>query len=462
MAKQTINIGTGPNTKTGDPLRTAFTKINQNFTELYSADAADVQIPSQTNNGGKYLTTDGETLSWDTVIGGSDPITLTNTGVLNSDYSGAPFTFVRNNYGTEVDNIDTDVALARGTQQGLYNPIVDESYNNGVTANLEWNNEGWGDLSNVTTRDYTDWRSAVNNAPLQSVNVELVVHDTVNDKYYTLKFTNWQSNAQGGGFSYIRRLINTEQPVRFRKDDYGEQVDYIDTDVAITRGENQGPYNPLVEEGWDEEVSPANTLWNAEGWDDLSNVEDRLYTTFWSVGNAGLGNWIPNRELVMKDTVNNNYYKIKFSKFTGNNNGGGITYTREQIDITNPNTGITFADGTTLKTGKVNNIPQHSVENYINYYIKREDAGKHIYMKDNNNIYIPGNTQVSFEIGTTIVIVSGDNDVYIWRDDGDTIVYGAGLNNNNQNYYIPPRSIATLLKIDTDEWMLSGAGLAVD
>lgn len=35
MAKQTINLGSGPNTKTGDPLRTAFNKINQNFTELY-------------------------------------------------------------------------------------------------------------------------------------------------------------------------------------------------------------------------------------------------------------------------------------------------------------------------------------------------------------------------------------------------------------------------------------------
>ena len=35
MAKQTINIGTSANDGTGDPLRTAFTKINQNFTELY-------------------------------------------------------------------------------------------------------------------------------------------------------------------------------------------------------------------------------------------------------------------------------------------------------------------------------------------------------------------------------------------------------------------------------------------
>jgi len=38
MAKQTINIGTAANDGTGDPLRTAFTKINANFTELYGGD----------------------------------------------------------------------------------------------------------------------------------------------------------------------------------------------------------------------------------------------------------------------------------------------------------------------------------------------------------------------------------------------------------------------------------------
>jgi len=42
MAKQTINIGTAPNDGTGDPLRTAFDKVNDNFTELYSDDAGDV------------------------------------------------------------------------------------------------------------------------------------------------------------------------------------------------------------------------------------------------------------------------------------------------------------------------------------------------------------------------------------------------------------------------------------
>lgn len=36
MAKQTINIGTTANDGTGDALRTAFDKVNDNFDELYS------------------------------------------------------------------------------------------------------------------------------------------------------------------------------------------------------------------------------------------------------------------------------------------------------------------------------------------------------------------------------------------------------------------------------------------
>jgi hypothetical protein len=36
MTKQTINIGTTGNDGSGDPLRTAFTKTNENFTEVYA------------------------------------------------------------------------------------------------------------------------------------------------------------------------------------------------------------------------------------------------------------------------------------------------------------------------------------------------------------------------------------------------------------------------------------------
>jgi hypothetical protein len=37
MAKQTINIGTTANDGTGDPIRAAFEKVNDNFTEIYTA-----------------------------------------------------------------------------------------------------------------------------------------------------------------------------------------------------------------------------------------------------------------------------------------------------------------------------------------------------------------------------------------------------------------------------------------
>jgi hypothetical protein len=37
MARQIINTGQTPNDRTGDPLRTAFDKINGNFSELYQS-----------------------------------------------------------------------------------------------------------------------------------------------------------------------------------------------------------------------------------------------------------------------------------------------------------------------------------------------------------------------------------------------------------------------------------------
>ncbi|MBN9014494.1 MAG: hypothetical protein J0H25_15980, partial [Rhizobiales bacterium] len=41
MAQQTINIGTTANDGTGDALRSAFTKVNANDTELYAAAASN-------------------------------------------------------------------------------------------------------------------------------------------------------------------------------------------------------------------------------------------------------------------------------------------------------------------------------------------------------------------------------------------------------------------------------------
>lgn len=43
MTQQIINIGALPNDGSGDPLRTAFTKINSNFSELFASDFSTLE-----------------------------------------------------------------------------------------------------------------------------------------------------------------------------------------------------------------------------------------------------------------------------------------------------------------------------------------------------------------------------------------------------------------------------------
>lgn len=62
MAKQTIGIGTSANDGTGDALRTAFTKVNENFTEVYTSLNPSVIALSATD-GSTVTGTTTETLS---------------------------------------------------------------------------------------------------------------------------------------------------------------------------------------------------------------------------------------------------------------------------------------------------------------------------------------------------------------------------------------------------------------
>jgi hypothetical protein len=433
--------------------------------EIYHTNQLSGPIKLQTNRGQLLVKQDGN-------IELSAGLVLPNTALLSGQFNGSEYTFVKNNGGTETDQLSANTIIARDSQQGLYNAALYQSYGAASTAhhipgivdNLEWNLDGWADLSNVTSRSYeTNWRTAFNNNPGSAVGKEVVIHNTDDDTYHTLKVLTWQNQAQGGGFSYIRRLINTSSPYLFTKTNGGNEVDYIDTDVAITRGGSQAPYNPLVEEGFNSNVSPVNTLWNSDGWQDLSDVTSRSYVTLHAitVTAGGYGQALPNRELVMKDTVNNKYYKIKFLQYVGNNGGGGFKYTRELIDHNNPATGIKFADNSVQNTASTANIPQNKVDfNNIDYWIKNEDANKHLYIEENIWVYVPEHLKYAIPIGTTIVVVTKDNGCTIGPD-GSVSIYASGFNTAGA-WVMPPRSVSTLLKVEDDVWVLSGAGLVQD
>ena len=119
MAKQTINIGSTANDGTGDPLRTAFNKSNDNFTELYNGaggvaddsvtyaklgtefttsaalstnvDFATAQVFTKTLSGDTTLTFSNTAIGMvkDLVITGSHTLTLPSGSTVAGTYNGA-------------------------------------------------------------------------------------------------------------------------------------------------------------------------------------------------------------------------------------------------------------------------------------------------------------------------------------------------------------------------------------
>ena len=132
------------------------------------------------------------------------------------------------------------------------------------------------------------------------------------------------------------------------------------------------------------------------------------------------------------------------------------------LDRINEESGIIFGDGT-KQTSSAGIIPQNYQPFNDDYYLKLSDIGKHIYRDTSGTyrVYSPTNENVPFPIGTAITVVSGDNGSTRFEldDSGITKLWGAGLDGSNNNFYIPSNSMATLLKIGIDKWMVSGAGL---
>lgn len=69
------------------------------------------------------------------------------------------------------------------------------------------------------------------------------------------------------------------------------------------------------------------------GWFDLSNISTtRIYDFFRTSLDGAVGDVILGKELVMRVISTSQYFKIKFTQWTQNNNGGGFQYIRTELD----------------------------------------------------------------------------------------------------------------------------------
>jgi hypothetical protein len=413
-----------------------------------------------------------------TTVPGS--INLDNTAWAEDIWNGPEVYFVKHNGGDEIDQVGPDLAITRAWNGGIYNSDEEEDYQNYYSPEgTEWNSDGWSDLSNVKTRDYDNWQTIVY-PPNSIAGRELVMHDTINDKYYTVKFLSWQPNSMGGGFSYVRREINTE--AYFTKTSYGSEVDNIGIGLSITRGENGIIYNPAAgENSADNDYSPLNTLWNGDGWGNLANLEGRQWLSFYYImGGENIGKRVLGREWIMWDTTNNEYYAIEFTAWQSGNNGGAFSYIRRKINKTRITTGVVFPDGTQQVTAYNESaagvLPQKKYDASDDRWINIDDVGKHILVTNSGTeLRLPDATDQPWVIGATITIVNrSGGTIYLYKDNYNEngTIYGAGTADSSTGWQIPDSgggNICTLICIEmygyddpTVNWMLSGPGIAVD
>jgi hypothetical protein len=466
MARQIINTGAAANDGTGDALRFAFTKSNDNFAELYNKsgdlEASITSLESDINSSLATLEssiptdvsqltdtteripdrdynrlfnkpfipsdiselTDDENLlssislgnidqdlipnedstydigsltnqwrslyvSSNTIFIGGTPISVDSEGnltvsgspVVGAETTTLPFLeltntaikttnvllddavfFEKADYdtgNTAIDFIDEGVAITRNNRGWLYNPFLDlTGFAVDSPNGTLWNGDDTNNLNDYKERDYLTLFELYSGEFANLPGKTAIMKDTINNKYYLFEWLGWTQGQNGGGFSYNRSLILGD-PSFFEKTNNGSEIDVIIPDdgegsgVGITRGNNQGIFNPYREEGWDSDVSPVGTLWNIDGWEDLLNVETRTYTNFYAAyGNGGLGNKVPGSKAIMYVPDNGKYYAIRWLSWTQGGNGGGFSYTRREIDLTQLNEGVKFSDGSVLKTSK--------------------------------------------------------------------------------------------------------------
>jgi len=369
-----------------------------------------------------------------------------------------------------------------------------------------WNTDGWGDLTNIKSRYYEDLQSAWDGSGPKTVHFEWIMKVSDYDgpeRYFLVRFFNWDSggvDGANGAFSWTRREINANAFFS-RVDTNDEEEAYVTGDViaphlVLTRENNGFLFNygydaaedDYYETNYNEDRSPKNTLWNWEGWDNLQNLKSRQFSLFGDLVYAEnwYGKQIVGREFIMWDTVADEYYAIKFTRWNNNSNYNypGFSYIRRKIDQEKLSHGLTFEDGTTQRTaystkigGTIPQAPAITSKNLdMTRWINSDDIGKLIIVDGDtpNSVTIPDTSTLQWPIGGVVTILNmSGNTLYIYKDNDDEngTIYGNGTGDSSTGWQVPDTggyNLVTLMKIKQgmdnyfNDYILTGVGIEVD
>jgi hypothetical protein len=242
------------------------------------------------------------------------------------------------------NDFNSNRLLAENTDGFRDNIIGNDFNNNTIYSNFydnqilnDFNDNTIGDFGNVDEGEggFDFYRNRIG----QNFNGNIIRQDFQNNSIGN----NFQQNIVNGEFkgnTILNGFNNNETSHQFELNQIGNGFNENKVNDDFRRNTvGYYFYSNLISNDFEannigeyfENNEPYNT--NLFGWNNLSTVSTRIYDDFIQVvGGGGLGNKILGKELVMRVISTSQYFKIKFTQWSQNGNGGGFQYERQEIN----------------------------------------------------------------------------------------------------------------------------------
>jgi len=292
MAKQTIGIGSNPNDKTGDTLRSAFDKVNDNFTEVYQADsdeitnrtAADAALQTQIDD--LEASQNAGAIGFDTksnMDGDLDHDAGTIAQVMNdstASYNGYYRKTGASGSGSWVKRADFYAT----------DPDVDNDETTTIAASPKWTKEYLSDENFIKTVEESEIQH-IDYAELNENN-EIVTVITNTGKRLVFGTTADNVKLEETEFFDSKTVTGYDYLV-FNEDDEIIFAVHETKGVTIPRAQNiEEQVSPSYDPELQSENSLSNGSWNAfSNYPSLVKLNSRVYSSV--VGDASQGNTAP-------------------------------------------------------------------------------------------------------------------------------------------------------------------------
>ena len=493
MAKSTINLGTTPNDRTGDTLRDAGSKVNSNFSELYTAlgngtaltiavtgatsgqvlkfngtnfvPAADANTDAvtsvNTQTGTVVLTSENITepannivLTGVAIAGTAGQFTCTaatlavnqtvtitgtlgGTGTITGYTTGTVYTISVTNGTTSFTLTDAGAAIVTtaGTPTGLtYTPSTLNRYFTTARAR-----------SSISASGALAYNSTTGALTFTQGNTDTVAEGTTN-LYYT-----------AGRFDFRLSQLNTNNLTE------GTNLYFTNTRArAAISGTGDISYDTGT--GVISFTSPV-TLTNTVTLTNKTLTSPTLTTPALGVATATSINGLTVTTTTGTLTLVNGSTLVTAGAFSTTLTATATTNVTLPITgtlatlagtetFTNKTAGVATSTSTAASLGYLG-IPQNSQA--ANYTTVIGDAGKHIYVTATSTITIDSNANVAYPIGTTIDIIAATGATVTIAITSDTM-YLAGTGTTGSRT-LAAFGMATAVKVTSTSWFISGYGL---